>query len=51
MRQDHIFAYVIEDYVRYEYVRQPWFAAMPPEMFAALERALGWHLLVVAKPI
>jgi SAM-dependent methyltransferase len=51
MRQDHIFPYVIEDYVRYEYVRQPWFGAMPPEMFAALERALGWHLLIVAKPI
>lgn len=48
--QDHIFPYVVEKYVRYEYERQPWFAAMPPEMFRALERRLGWHLLIVARP-
>lgn len=46
MRQDHIFPYVIEKYIRHEYERQPWFQAMPPEMFRALEKALGWHLLV-----
>lgn len=51
LRQAHIFPYVIEKYVRYEYERQPWFAAMPPELFAALERRLGWHLLIVAKPV
>lgn len=51
MRQDHIFPYVIERYVQYEYEPQPWFAAMPPEMFHALERRLGWHYLVVAKPM
>jgi SAM-dependent methyltransferase len=51
MRQAHIFPYIIEKYVQYEYVRQPWFEAMPPDLFAALERQLGWHLLIVAKPV
>lgn len=46
LRQDHIFPYVVEAYRRYEYVRQPWFEAMPPAMFRALERRLGWHTLV-----
>jgi SAM-dependent methyltransferase len=51
MRQAHIFPYVIEKYVRYEYELKPWFKSMPPQMFAALERRLGWHLLVVARPV
>jgi len=49
--QAHIFPYVVEKYVRYEYELQPWFAAMPKDIFAALERRLGWHYLIVAKPI
>ena len=48
--QDHIFPYVIEDYVRHQYQLQPWFAAMPREVFRALQRRFGWHLLIVAKP-
>lgn len=48
--QEHIFPYVIEKYVRYEYELQPWFAAMPHDMFRALERRFGWHLLIVARP-
>ena len=51
IRQDHIFPYVIENYVRYEYKLQPWFEAMPREMFRALERRFGWHMLVVATPV
>lgn len=51
MRQAHIFPFVIEKYVNYEYELLPWFKAMPPAMFAALERRLGWHLLITAKPI
>lgn len=47
--QDHIFPYMIEKYVKYEYERQPWFAAMPDELFRALERRLGWHLLIRAR--
>jgi SAM-dependent methyltransferase len=49
--QTHIFPYVIEKYVNYEYELQPWFKAMPREVFAALERRLGWHLLIVGRPI
>jgi len=51
IRQDHIFPYVVEKYVRYEYEPQPWFAAMPPAMFRALAQRLGWHLLITAKPV
>jgi len=48
--QTHIFPYVIEKYVNYEYEVQPWFAAMPPRMFEALERGMGWHLLLTGRP-
>lgn len=49
--QDHIFPYVIEKYVKYEYEPQPWFKAMPEDMFRQLERSLGWHMMSVAKPV
>jgi hypothetical protein len=49
--QKHIFPYVIEKYLNYEYELQPWFKAMGPEMFAALERRLGWHILIVGRPV
>lgn len=49
LRQEHIFPYIVEKYVRYEYELQPWFKAMPQEMFRSLERALGWHTLIRAK--
>jgi hypothetical protein len=48
IRQEHIFPFVIEKYVKYEYEIVPWFASMPKDMFAALERSLGWHLLITA---
>jgi SAM-dependent methyltransferase len=51
LTQAHIFPYVVEKYVNYEYELQPWFKAMPPEMFAALERRLGWHMLIVGRPL
>lgn len=51
LRQEHIFPYIIEKYVRYEYEVQPWFASMTPEMFAALERRFGWHMLISARPV
>ena len=47
--QDHIFPYQIEPYKRGEYVKEPWFAAMPETMFKTLEKNLGWHLLITAK--
>lgn len=46
LRQDHIFPFVVEKYVRHENEMQPWFRAMPPEMFRALEMRLGWHTLI-----
>ena len=49
VEQDFIFPWNIEHYVKYEYVKQPWFDAMPPELFKIIERALGWHLLITAK--
>jgi SAM-dependent methyltransferase len=51
LHQAHIFPYVIEKYVNYEYELQPWFKAMPPELFAALEQRLGWHMLIVGRPL
>lgn len=51
IRQDHIFPYVIDKYVKYEYEPQPWFKAMPEDMYRALEKRFGWHMLITAKPI
>lgn len=48
--QQHIFPYKIEKYVKYEYEKEDWFSAMPAEMFEILERKLGWHMLIRAKP-
>jgi len=47
--QDHIFPYQIEPYKRGEYIKQPWFESMSPDMFRVLEENLGWHLLITAK--
>jgi ubiquinone/menaquinone biosynthesis C-methylase UbiE len=49
IRQDHIFPFVIEKYVKYQYEIVPWFSAMPSSMFKALEKALGWHMLIKAR--
>lgn len=49
IRQDHIFPFVIEKYVKHEYEVVPWFSAMPRDMFAALEKTLGWHMLITAR--
>jgi len=51
LQQDHIFPWQIERYVQYEYVKEPYFEAMPPAVFDALRKAFGWHLLVRARPI
>lgn len=51
IRQDHIFPYVVEKYVNYEYEPQPWFKAMPEELFKILERRLGWHMSIKARPL
>ena len=51
VRQAHIFPYIVEKYVNYDYEVQPWFKAMSGEMFEALERHFGWHMLITATPI
>lgn len=49
LKQDHVFPYEVEQYKKYMYVREPWFDAMTPEVFMALEKQLGWHLLIKSK--
>jgi|ERR1700682_527979 len=46
---DHIFPYRIKDYVQYQYVKEFYFRWMPRLFFEALERRLGWHLLLTAE--
>ena len=50
IEQKHIFPFIVDKYIRYEYELQPWFNVMPRRMFEALEKRLGWHLLITAKP-
>lgn len=50
LRKDHIFPYKIEKYVNYQYERVWYFRWTPKPLFRWLERKLGWHTLVVAKP-
>ncbi len=50
IEQDHIFPYQVEPYKRGEYIKQPWFESMPPEMFETLEKTLvGTYLLPQVK--
>lgn len=46
---DHIFPYRVADYVKYQYVKEWYFRAMPQPLFRAMERAMGWHLCLTAK--
>ena len=48
MSQDHIFPYKVEKYINYIYEKEDWLEKMPDEIFRALEKNLGWHLLVEA---
>jgi hypothetical protein len=48
-KQDHVFPFIVEKYKYYIYEREPWFESMPPEVFSAIEKQLGWHLLITAK--
>lgn len=44
--QTHIFPYIVDEYIKHRYEIQPWFKSMPKEMFAILEKKLGWHTLI-----
>ncbi len=50
IRKDHIFPYRIDKYVQYQYQQVWYFRWLPMWAFRRLERALGWHLLIVARP-
>ena len=49
VRVEHIFPYRISDYVKYQYVKEWYFRWMPRPLFRALERRLGWHLLLTSE--
>ncbi len=50
MRKEHIFPYVIDKYINYEYEWVWYFRWMPKPLFHWLERHFGWHTLIVARP-
>ena len=50
MRKEHIFPYIVEKYINYEYKWVWYFRWMPVPLFRWLERQFGWHTLLVAKP-
>jgi len=47
---DHIFPYVVRDYVQYRYTKALPFRWLPHAVMRRLERRLGWHLCVTARP-
>ena len=49
IEQTHIFPYQVEPYKKGEFIKQPWFEAMPDEIFKVLKKNLGWHLLITAR--
>ena len=51
IRKEHIFPYKVEKYVNYEYERLWYFRVLPAGLFRWLEHRLGWHSLVVARPV
>jgi ubiquinone/menaquinone biosynthesis C-methylase UbiE len=47
---DHIFPYRVAEYVQYRYVKAIPFRWMPDPVMRLVERRLGWHLCVTARP-
>jgi SAM-dependent methyltransferase len=48
LEKDHVFPYVIEKYVKYEYEQVWYFRWMPPGLFRWFERQAGWHTMITA---
>jgi len=48
--KDHIFPYQIAKYVKYEYEWVWYFRMLPLPWFRWLEKRLGWHTLITARP-
>lgn len=51
IKKDHIFPYVIDDYVNYKYNKKVIFKLLPSKIFKWIEKILGWHTLVKLKTI
>jgi len=51
VRKAHIFTWDVDAYKRYEYKKAVEWAGVSDAELAALERELGWHLLVRAVPV
>lgn len=49
MRKAHIFPWVIEKYVKYQYEKEACFQHVSDDFFKELESELGWHMLIKAK--
>jgi SAM-dependent methyltransferase len=49
--KDHIFPYRIDRYVKYEYEWVWYLRWLPMPWFRWLERRLGWHTMIIARPL
>lgn len=49
IKKDHIFPYVISDYIKHKYNKKFIFKILPNKVFKYLESILGWHYLVSFK--
>jgi len=50
LKKSHIFSYNIEEYRKYNYVKEDCWKNVDDKMMEELETELGWHTCVVAKP-
>jgi SAM-dependent methyltransferase len=48
IEKGHVFPYVVEKYVKYDYERVWYFRWMPPGLFRWFERQAGWHTMIKA---
>ena len=49
VKKDHIFPYVIKDYIKHNYNKKTIIKLMPKFVFSYLESILGWHWLITFK--
>jgi 2-polyprenyl-3-methyl-5-hydroxy-6-metoxy-1,4-benzoquinol methylase len=49
IKKDHIFPYIIKDYIKHKYKKTFIFRMIPNRMFKWLEKKLGWHYLITFK--
>ena len=48
IKVDHIFPYIIKDYINYKYRKEWYFRYLPKPILRELEKKFGWHLMVTA---